>query len=268
MASCGHAMIPMAELLWRLCSPTSARSGPRSTSTRVPGDDPPTEDRDKARNFLPPPLLREGERVQPEWLYRFLLHPQPIRSYTILRMPRFNMSAEEARALVDYFNGVSRLENPSANLPRTYADLPQRDPAFWESQNSTYLRRLKEKNVLDGRVADLKPGWKLVWEERRSAMDRQIELMKGIVEVEQKPALLALHQARTAGTNAVAALVLGRSDLTPTAAAWTSLLEAEKALKPAEEAFKKVQESDNLVAPGQPGEAPQGTDVGGGGQRN
>ena len=47
-------------------------------------------DNDKARSALPPPLLREGERVQPDWLYRFLLDPGPIRpeSYMKLRMPK------------------------------------------------------------------------------------------------------------------------------------------------------------------------------------
>ncbi len=37
-----------------------------------------------ARAALPPPLLREGEKTQPGWLYQFLLHPQQVRPATIL----------------------------------------------------------------------------------------------------------------------------------------------------------------------------------------
>ncbi len=67
---------------------------------------------DDARSALPPPLLREGEKVQPEWLYTFLRNPSPIRPVTVgskpgtvdgkpaviggLRMPKFNMSEDEA----------------------------------------------------------------------------------------------------------------------------------------------------------------------------
>ena len=59
----------------------------------------PKEDAGKSRAVLPPPLVREGERVQPDWLYKFLLNPGPVRpeSYLLLRMPKFNMSPEEAR---------------------------------------------------------------------------------------------------------------------------------------------------------------------------
>src|SRR5207248_2790185 len=52
------------------------------------------DDDPKARSGLPPPLLREGEKVQPGWLFQFLRNPYPIRTVTILHMPRFNMSDE------------------------------------------------------------------------------------------------------------------------------------------------------------------------------
>ena len=45
-----------------------------------------------ARASLPPSLVGQGERTQPDWLYQFLLNPQPVRPMTILRMPKFNMS--------------------------------------------------------------------------------------------------------------------------------------------------------------------------------
>src|SRR5262249_42296719 len=43
-----------------------------------------------ALSALPPPLIREGERVQPEWLFGFLRDPPRVRPSTILRMPKFN----------------------------------------------------------------------------------------------------------------------------------------------------------------------------------
>ena len=50
-----------------------------------------------------PPLIREGERVQPKWLYQFLLNPGVVRpdDYMILRMPKFNMSPDDAMALAE-----------------------------------------------------------------------------------------------------------------------------------------------------------------------
>ena len=40
-------------------------------------------DADKVRSKVPPPLIREGERVQPNWLYSFLLDPPPIRPHRV-----------------------------------------------------------------------------------------------------------------------------------------------------------------------------------------
>jgi len=57
----------------------------------------------EAWGWVPPPLLGEGEKVQPEWLRDYLLQPKPIRPATVLRMPRFNMSPAEAAKLADYF---------------------------------------------------------------------------------------------------------------------------------------------------------------------
>jgi len=60
----------------------------------------------------PPPLLQEGFKVQTDWLYQFLLEPSKIRYTTVLRMPRFNMSREEARTLANYFAAVDGAEFP------------------------------------------------------------------------------------------------------------------------------------------------------------
>ena len=46
----------------------------------------------EAWGWLPPPLVVEGRKVQPDWLYKFLMDPFPIRPAVVLRMPRFNLS--------------------------------------------------------------------------------------------------------------------------------------------------------------------------------
>ncbi|MGE0607807.1 MAG: hypothetical protein AB7O62_12005 [Pirellulales bacterium] len=58
---------------------------------------------ENAWGFVPPPLEGEGRKVQPDWLYNFLLDPHPIRPAVVLRMPHFPMSADDASKLVDYF---------------------------------------------------------------------------------------------------------------------------------------------------------------------
>lgn len=57
----------------------------------------------EAWGWLPPPLVGEGRKVQPDWLHSFLLDPHPIRPAVFLRMPKFNMSSEEATKIVNYF---------------------------------------------------------------------------------------------------------------------------------------------------------------------
>lgn len=62
--------------------------------------------------WVPPPLIREGEKVQTGWLHDFLLDPFPLRPAVVLRMPQFNMSSEEADKLVHYFAAVDNVAYP------------------------------------------------------------------------------------------------------------------------------------------------------------
>lgn len=62
--------------------------------------------------WVPPPLLGEGQKVQSKWLYEFLLDPHPIRPAVVLRMPKFNMSSDEATALVNYFAAMDNADYP------------------------------------------------------------------------------------------------------------------------------------------------------------
>jgi mono/diheme cytochrome c family protein len=62
--------------------------------------------------LAPPVLNGEGEKVQSPWLYNFLKSPITLRPWLEIRMPTFGFSDEHATQLVNYFNGLSKVEQP------------------------------------------------------------------------------------------------------------------------------------------------------------
>jgi cytochrome c2 len=72
----------------------------------------PAKPANQAWGWLPPPLVGEGRKVQTDWLHNFLMDPFPIRPAAVLRMPKFNMSSEEASTLVHYFAAHDGAEYP------------------------------------------------------------------------------------------------------------------------------------------------------------
>ena len=69
----------------------------------------------------PPPLYKEGHKVQTPWLYQFLKYPEQLRYTTVLRMPRFNMDDDEAMAMANYFAVVD-------DVPYPYQQIPPKQP--------------------------------------------------------------------------------------------------------------------------------------------
>src|SRR5437899_3089719 len=74
-----------------------------------------------AQEQLPPKLLTEGSRVDPEWMLRFLKNPalndkdnnrNGVRSYLQVRMPTFSFSENELGKLVRFFQALSRQPFP------------------------------------------------------------------------------------------------------------------------------------------------------------
>ncbi len=74
-----------------------------------------------AKELLPPKLLTEGARVDPEWLLRFLANPalsdtdthrDGVRPYLTIRMPTFFFSQNELRKLVRFFQALSHQPMP------------------------------------------------------------------------------------------------------------------------------------------------------------
>jgi cytochrome c2 len=73
----------------------------------------------EAWGWGPPPLVHEGRQVRPAWLHDYLMDPYVIRPTAVLRMPKFNLSADEAGGLVEYFAALAGEESHYAFDPRS-----------------------------------------------------------------------------------------------------------------------------------------------------
>ncbi len=75
-------------------------------------------------NRLPPPLVREGNKVQTPWFALFLRDPYAIRPAAQLRMPRFHygkvigVPSRETEELADYFAARDGAEFPYQTIPQ------------------------------------------------------------------------------------------------------------------------------------------------------
>lgn len=96
----------------------------------------------QAWGWLPPPLIEQGTKVQTDWMHNFLLEPYPIRPATFMRMPKFNMSSQEATDLVNYFAARDGANYPYDHSPRT---------------DSTRVERLQEEYSESLEGADERP---------------------------------------------------------------------------------------------------------------
>jgi cytochrome c2 len=99
----------------------------------------------EAWGWLPPPLMNEGEKVQPGWLHAFLMDPIAIRPAVVMRMPNFRMSSDEAGKLVNYFAAASGVGYP-------YEYNEQQRQSYLAAQEADRPERLAEAMniVVDG----------------------------------------------------------------------------------------------------------------------
>ncbi len=144
-----------------------------------PYQDEGNKDNGRARASAPPPLFNQGERTQPDWLFRFLRDPPRVRRLTVLRMPRFNLSDDEARALVNYFSAVDRINNPAIGLTSPFQAIPQRGELtdrFWRERTEQYIKELErtpdpanpKQSLYDVMVRELNPVWEQIVSEQKS----------------------------------------------------------------------------------------------------
>lgn len=155
-------------------------------------------DNSNARIAAPPLLVGQGERTQSEWLYTFLLDPFPVRKMSVLRMPKFNMSPDDAKALVDYFAASERIQNPNTPLTHPQEIIPQAQGVgsdYWNAKTKEYVARLKQtktpsgKTVYDQRVEELKPLFNQILKDYESSLDiarKRVEQAKAQLEESTK----------------------------------------------------------------------------------
>jgi hypothetical protein len=86
---------------------------------------------------LPPRLVTEGARVNPDWLARFLSNPalsdtdtdrDGVRSYLKVRMPTFYLSPIEVRKLVRFFQAMA--QQPMPYIPQKLEPLTNQETAM------------------------------------------------------------------------------------------------------------------------------------------
>jgi hypothetical protein len=142
---------------------------------------------------LPPRLLTEGARVNPEWLMKFLTDPSlsgatgtlgldqngvgnrnGVRRYMEARMPTFNFSPNELRVLINFFIAASAQSQPY--LPEPMDPLSEQERtmarALFNSQQAPCLKcHITNDSNVQGKTAPnfliaserLKPGWVFRW---------------------------------------------------------------------------------------------------------
>jgi cytochrome c2 len=198
--------VPVADLVWpppaALRSLESARAWDKKNGTmggafaRLLGtylreDHPEKERYAEPGPAVPPVLLWEGERVQPQWLFQFLLDPYKVREMAVLRMPKFNMSKEEAQTLVDYFAAVERRVNPNINLIYPYIKTPQLSDlssAFWRDKTAAYVAALgkdadRERNLYTAGWEKMRKEWET---DLKTADERLTQANKKFEEMNAK----------------------------------------------------------------------------------
>ena len=138
----------------------------------------------EGKDQLPPRLLTEGARANPDWLARFLANPamsesdtdrNGVRPYLEVRMPTFHFSPGEVRKLVSFFQSLSA--QPLPYIPRELEPLSNQEllmaRALFTSRAAPCLkchatgvpshdRFATAPNFLLGRER-LKPGWTKRW---------------------------------------------------------------------------------------------------------
>jgi mono/diheme cytochrome c family protein len=134
----------------------------------------------------PPTLTHEGEKVQPVWLYQFFTNPIPLRPIAVLRMPRFNMSTEDAQALVNYFAATSRTTNPGIGVTYPYLNVPERESTYLSAKTAAYDARLQKAGSIDAKAKEMQPIWARITKERIADAENRLKMAKAQLEEARK----------------------------------------------------------------------------------
>src|SRR5262249_19911418 len=101
------------------------------------------------------------------------------------RMPRFNMSEDEARALVNYFAAGDRQKNPGIGLTYPYVNVRQREEGYLSQRSKRYVERLTQEKKLESRVARMKDLWKQIAKDQLKAAEDRLSEAKELLKKAQ-----------------------------------------------------------------------------------
>ncbi|MDY6822334.1 MAG: c-type cytochrome [Thermodesulfobacteriota bacterium] len=107
--------------------------GCRNCHSVDPGETPHVATVIERNHLLPPRLVGEGEKVQPQWLVHYLDQPSTMRIWMTMSMPYFYFPKQETRALVRYFRQASGFDPeplPDYQLPFDIQDMDSREKAL------------------------------------------------------------------------------------------------------------------------------------------
>ncbi|GAB4352933.1 MAG: hypothetical protein Kow0099_37140 [Candidatus Abyssubacteria bacterium] len=76
------------------------------------------------KTYVPPRLVGEGEKVQPQWAFQYLNRPVPMRPWLKMRMPTFSFTYEQIEDAINYF-AITAASPENARVP--YVILPQKE---------------------------------------------------------------------------------------------------------------------------------------------
>jgi hypothetical protein len=89
-------------------------------------------------------------------------------------MPKFNMSEDEARALVNYFAAADKASNPGIGLTYPYSTVPERQDSYFRDRARRYWKDSGQKKGLQDRLKGL--------EERGKTLEPDLAKAKKAVE--------------------------------------------------------------------------------------
>jgi cytochrome c2 len=76
------------------------------------------------KTYVPPRLVGEGEKVQPQWAFQYLTKPVPMRPWLKMRMPTFSFDYQQVQDAINYFSVVAASAE-NARVP--YVLIPQKE---------------------------------------------------------------------------------------------------------------------------------------------
>ncbi|MBI4007874.1 MAG: c-type cytochrome [Planctomycetes bacterium] len=96
---------------------------------------------EEANVFAPPRLYAEGKKVQPLWLFEFLLKPIGLRPWLKVRMPTYEMSSQEATKVAKFFSLIENEDYP-------YVDIEEIKKEYLEEKEKKFPDYLAKAKVL------------------------------------------------------------------------------------------------------------------------